>query len=132
MADFGLLVLRLTLGSLMAGHGAQKLLGWWKGPGLTGTHGMMEHLGMRPPKVWGSLVAVGETSGGLLTILGFLNPLGPLNIISSMTVAIRRVHWKVPVWASAGGAELAATNPAGAVVLALSGPGPYSLDSALA
>ena len=131
VADIGLFILRLTLGSLMAGHGTQKLLGWWKGPGLTGTHGMMEHLGMRPGKVWGTLVAVGETSGGLLTMLGFLSPLGPLNIMSSMIVAIRRVHWKTPVWASEGGAELAGTNLAAATVLLLAGPGRYSLDSIL-
>jgi putative oxidoreductase len=62
MADFGLLFLRLTLGSLMAGHGAQKLFGWWKGPGLKGTQGFMENLGMKPGVVWGTLVAVGETS----------------------------------------------------------------------
>jgi putative oxidoreductase len=128
MFNFGLLLLRVTLGTLMAGHGAQKLFGWWKGPGLKGTHGFMEALGMRPGAVWGSAVAVGETSGGLFTLLGFLSPMGPLNIVSAMTVAIRRAHWKTPVWAGSGGAELAATNLAAAILLAIAGPGKYSLD----
>jgi putative oxidoreductase len=131
MLDFGLLLVRVTLGAFMAGHGAQKLFGWWKGPGLKGTHGFMEALGMRPGVVWGSAVAFGETSGGVLTLLGFLSPLGPLNVMSSMIVAIRRAHWKFPVWASSGGAELAATNLAAATMLATYGPGAYSLDSML-
>jgi putative oxidoreductase len=131
MLDFGLLLLRVTLGTFMAGHGAQKLFGWWKGPGLKGTRGFMEALGMRPGVVWGSAVALGETSGGVLTILGVLSPLGPLNIMSAMTVAIRRAHWKVPVWVSSGGAELAATNLAAATLLAGYGPGKYSLDRML-
>ena len=92
MKDFALLILRLTLGLLMAGHGVQKLFGWFKGPGLQGTSGFMEMLGIRPGRVWGPMVAVGETAGGVLTALGFLFPLGPLNIMASMTVATRRVH----------------------------------------
>lgn len=131
MTDFGLLVLRVTLGTLLAGHGSQKLFGWFSGPGLKGTHGFMESLGLRPGKVWGTVGAVGEFTGGVLTLLGFLNPLGPLNVVSMMTVAIRRVHWKMPIWASSGGAELALTNLAGAIVLAFAGPGRYSLDRLL-
>jgi putative oxidoreductase len=131
MTDFALFLLRLTLGGFMAGHGAQKLFGWFKGPGLKGTRGFMESLGMRPAGVWGNLVAVGETSGGVFTALGLLGPMGPLNIMSSMVVATRRAHWKVPLWVSAGGSELAVTNLTAATVLAVNGPGRYSLDSML-
>ncbi|GAC1445624.1 MAG: hypothetical protein NVSMB52_07400 [Chloroflexota bacterium] len=131
MKDFALLVLRLVLGLHMAGHGAQKLFGWFKGPGLKNTGGFMESLGVAPGHIWGPMAAVGETSGGVLTILGFLNPIGPQNIMSSMAVATRRVHWKTPTWAAEGGAELALTNLGAALALAMIGPGRYSLDSAL-
>jgi putative oxidoreductase len=128
MKNLGLLVLRLTLGTLMAGHGAQKLFGWFKGPGLHGTSGFMEMLGIKPGRIWGPTAAFGEFSGGVLTALGFLWPMGPLNIMAAMTVAARRAHWKLPLWASQGGAELPMTNIAAALVLATSGPGRYSLD----
>src|SRR5207245_5216835 len=42
MRDLGLLVLRLTVGGLLAGHGAQKLFGWFGGFGLKGTAGWVE------------------------------------------------------------------------------------------
>ena len=35
--DIGLLLLRLTIGLTLAAHGAQKLLGWFGGPGFDGT-----------------------------------------------------------------------------------------------
>jgi len=128
LKDVETLVLRGAVGGLMVGHGAQKLFGAFGGPGLKGTAGFMESLGMKPGKVWGTMAAVGEFSGGVFTLLGFLNPLGPLNIISAMTVATRRVHWKTPVWASSGGAELPLTNIAAALTVAMVGPGKYSLD----
>ncbi|GAC1445731.1 MAG: DoxX family protein [Chloroflexota bacterium] len=129
MKNLGLLLLRLVLGTLMAGHGAQKLFGWFKGPGLKGTQGFVESLGMAPGTAWGTMAAAGEFSGGVLTATGFLSPLGPLNIASSMIVATRRVHWKTPVWVSEGGAELAVTNLAAALALSFAGPGRFSLDS---
>jgi len=39
MSDIGLLILRLAVGGLLAGHGSQKLFGWFSGPGLKGTAG---------------------------------------------------------------------------------------------
>ena len=44
----GLLILRVVLGLLLAGHGAQKLFGWMGGPGLAGTARMFESIGFRP------------------------------------------------------------------------------------
>lgn len=130
MKHFALLVLRLTLGTFMAGHGAQKLFGWFKGPGLQGTSGFREKLRVKPGGFWGPIAAFGEFSGGVLTALGLLSPIGPQNIMSSMAVATRRVHWKTPLWASEGGAELPLTNLAAAAALALIGPGKFSLDRA--
>jgi putative oxidoreductase len=128
MSDLARLVLRLTVGTLLAGHGSQKLFGWFGGPGLKGTHGFMEALGMRPGQVWGTMAAVSEFCGGLFTALGFLNPLGPVMAAGTMAVAIRRAHWGKPIWNMQGGAEFPLTNMAVATSLAMSGPGRYSLD----
>jgi putative oxidoreductase len=131
MKNFALLVMRLTLGVMLAAHGTQKLFGWFGGSGLKGTAGMMENLGMAPGQIWGTAAAMAETSGGVLTALGLLWPAGPLNIMAAMAVAVRKVHWKLPLFASQGGAELAATNFAAAALLATTGPGEYSIDGML-
>jgi uncharacterized membrane protein YphA (DoxX/SURF4 family) len=61
----------------MAGHGAQKLFGSFGGPGLEGTSGFMEMLGMRPGRPWAYLAGLSEFGGGVLTALGLLYPMGP-------------------------------------------------------
>jgi putative oxidoreductase len=48
VSDTAPMIVRLVQGSLMAGHGAQKLFGSFGGPGLEGTSAFMEMLGMRP------------------------------------------------------------------------------------
>ena len=70
-----LALLRLTLGSLLVGHGSQKLFGWFGGYGLAGTAGYMESLGLRPGRRWAIAAGLSEFGGGLLTLLGFLNRL---------------------------------------------------------
>ncbi len=67
----------------------------------------------------------------MLMVLGFLNPLGPLGVVSSMAMATTKAHWGRPVWVTEGGAEPPVTNIAIAAALMLNGPGKYSLDSAL-
>jgi putative oxidoreductase len=131
MKNLALLFLRLVVGTLLAGHGAQKLFGWFEGPGLKGTHGFMESLGMKPGHIWGTVAALGGFVGGTLTALGFLNPVGPMNVAAAMTVATKRAHWGKPIWAGSGGAELPLTNIAAVSVIAAVGPGKYSLDSLL-
>ena len=131
MGDLAALVLRAVQGSLLAGHGAQKLFGHFEGPGLEGTSGFMEMLGLRPGRPWAYLAGLSEFGGGVLTVLGFLNPLGPLGIIGSMAMATATAHWGKPIWATEGGAELPVTNIAAATALILNGPGRYSLDRTL-
>ena len=131
MTDLARLIVRLVLGGLLAGHGAQKLFGWFGGPGPEGTRGMMESLELRPAKPWAFLAGASEFGGGVLTALGALNPLGPLGIIGSMTMATATVHRGKPIWVTSGGAELPVTNIAVAGAIALVGPGRYSVDHVL-
>ena len=131
MTDLARLIVRLVVGGLIAGHGAQKLFGWFSGPGPEGTAGMMEQLQLRPPRRWAALAGLSEFGGGVLMALGALNPIGPLGIIGSMTMATRTVHWNKPIWTTSGGAELPVTNLAVAAAIALVGPGRWSVDHAL-
>ena len=126
--DFGLLLLRLTIGGLLSGHGSQKLFGWFNGPGLQGTAGWLESLGMKPGSQWAKGAASSEFGGGLLTSLGFLHPIGPLTMLAPMIMATVKAHWGKPIWVSAGGAELPVTNMAAATALVFTGPGRFSLD----
>jgi putative oxidoreductase len=131
MTDLARLIVRLVMGGLLAGHGAQKLFGWFGGGGPEATAGMMESLEMRPAHRWALLAGASEFGGGLLTALGALNPLGPLGVIGSMTMATTKVHCGKPIWTTSGGAELPLTNLSIAAALMIVGPGRYSVDHAL-
>jgi len=125
------LIVRVAQGSLMAGHGAQKLFGSFGGPGLEGTSGFMEMLGMRPGRPWAYLAGLSEFGGGVLTALGLLNPLGPLGVIGAMSMATRKAHWGKPIWVTEGGAELPVLNIAISTALMIREPDRYSLDRLL-
>jgi putative oxidoreductase len=129
--DAGLLVLRLTLGLYMFAHGAQKLFGWFKGPGLEGTSGVMAQLGFYPPRAFATVASVTEVASGLLVALGALGPVGPALMISVMIVAMVTVHWNGGAFAMNNGIELPLLFAAGAAALALTGPGCFSLDALL-
>ncbi len=129
MRDFGLFLLRLTVGGLLAGHGAQKLFGVFGGHGIKGTGGFFESaLGLRPGERWAMLAGGGEFGGGMLTALGFLHPIGPITTLAPMIVAWVKVHTGKPIWASEGGAELPLLNMTAAVALICTGPGTWSMD----
>ena len=131
MGNLAALVLRLALGGLMTGHGAQKLFGHFSRLGLEGTSGFMEMLGLTPGRPWAVLAGASEFGGGVLAALGLLNPVGPLGIIGAMSMASVTAHGGKPIWVTEGGAELPVTNIAGATAIMLGGPGRYSLDRAL-
>ena len=131
MKSFAFLILRLTLGSLLVGHGAQKLFGWFGGHGLEATTKMLDSQGFRPARPWALLAGGGEFGGGVLTMLGFLSPLGPLGVMGAMTMAASKFHAGKPIWNTQGGPELPVTYLAMATALGVAGPGRYSLDRAL-
>ena len=131
LLGLGLLVLRLVVGLTLAGHGAQKLFGWWGGPGMAGWTQAVTRLRIRPPVPFAWLAALSELGGGLLFALGLLSPLGTLALTGTMLVAVATVHWPNGFWTSKRGYEYNLTVIASAVAVGLTGPGTYSLDQAL-
>ncbi len=131
MEDIAFLALRVTAGGFLAGPGAQKLFGLFEGHGFKGTAGWLESMGLRPGHVWAAAAGLSEFGGGLLTLLGAADPLGPLGIVGAMGMATVKVHAGKPVWVTSGGAELPLTNMAIAAALMLAGPGKYSVDETL-
>jgi len=127
----GILILRLVIGLTIAAHGAQKVFGWWGGPGMKGWTGAMNHMRIRPATPWAWSSALAELLGGLGLALGFLNPLPSFAIAGSMLVAIALVHLPKGFFNSKGGFEFNLAILAAAAAIALIGPGAYSLDSAL-
>jgi len=127
----GLLLGRLIFGMLMAAHGAQKLFGWFGGYGLAGTAGFFEQLGFRPGRVFVVTASLSEMLGGILIALGLFGPVGPALLLSVMIVAVVSVHWGHGLFAGTNGIEVPLLYAAGAVALALTGYGPFSLDTVL-
>jgi putative oxidoreductase len=115
----------------MAAHGSQKLFGWFGGFGLTGTGGFFESLGFRPGRLFATAAGTTEFASGLLIAFGFLGPVGPALMLSVMIVAAISVHWPHGVFASSNGIEVPLLYGVGAIALALTGPGLFSLDRLL-
>jgi putative oxidoreductase len=128
--SYGLLLLRVVVGGTMAAHGAQKLLGWFDGPGLGGVRKMLGGFGFR----WPALMALGlalTECAGLLFALGFLTPLAALGIAVVMLNAVALVHFKNGFWAGNGGYEFNLVLLTVAVAVSATGPGRFSIDHAL-
>jgi len=128
--DTGVLLLRVVIGLFFAGHGAQKLFGWFDGHGLDGTGGFFDSLGYRPGKVFAAIAGASELAGGVLLFLGLLTPMAAAAIIGVMLNAAVSVHAKNGPWITNGGWEYTAILAASAAAIAFIGPGVASLDNA--
>jgi putative oxidoreductase len=131
MMDLGLLIIRLVIGVLFIGHGAQKLFGWFGGYGLKGTGGWFDSIGMKPGVTMALLAGLTELFGGILFALGLLTPLAGIMIAGTMLMAIIKVHAPNGLWSTANGYEYNLTLLVVAIGIALIGPGQYALDAFL-
>src|SRR5690606_7857285 len=104
----------------------QKLFGVFGGNGLDATAAGFETIGLTPGKPMAALAGASELAGGVLTATGIADPLGPVAIASTMTVATL-VHRKAGPLASNGGYELALTDLAFAALVAAARPRGYRI-----
>ncbi|MFK4303936.1 putative oxidoreductase [Paenibacillus sp. RC254] len=131
MLASGLLLVRLVVGLLLVGHGAQKLFGWFGGYGPKGTGGWMESVGIKPGVFMAVSAGLMELLGGVLFALGLFTPLAALFITLTMLGAIFKVHGQNGIWATANGYEYPLVLIAVVIGIALTGAGSYSIDAIL-
>jgi putative oxidoreductase len=102
----GMHLLRITVGSLFAGHGAQKLFGWFGGHGPDGTGQFFEMLGLRPGRHHALAAGSAELAGGALFAAGGTKvPAGEAALSGVLITAIRHAHSGKGPWVTDGGYE---------------------------
>ncbi|MGQ4596318.1 DoxX family membrane protein [Nocardia sp. R6R-6] len=126
-SDIGLLIVRVVFGGLLAAHGAQKLFGWWGGPGWSANAAAFDQMGYNPGKLFGTLAGLTELGGGLLLLLGLLTPLAAAAVLGTMINAIN-LTWSGGLLTGKG-YEVGLLFATAAVGLAFTGPGKISLDA---
>ena len=134
--DWVLTTVRVVLGVVLFAHGAQKLLGWFGGPGLGATlRTFRDQLGIPAPLA--CLVIAAEFFCGLGLIVGLLTRIAALGVAITMAVAMVTVHLKYGFsmnWfgeKQGHGVEYHLVVIALAVVVMVKGAGAFSFDSAL-
>ena len=132
------LVVRLALGIIFFAHGAQKVLGWFGGPGLKGTVGYMKQaLGVPAPLA--VLASLTEFLGGISMVVGLLVRPSAIGLIVVMLVAIAKVHGKNGLFINFAntpgkghGYELNLALAAMALSILIGGAGAFSIDRLIA
>jgi putative oxidoreductase len=125
--DLALLLLRVTLGAVMIMHGKNHL--WGKG-GVEGTARWFASLGFRPAKVHAYLSGYGELAAGAGLIVGLLTPFAAAAVISTMCVAGWAAHRPNGFFIFRDGYEYVLVMGVATLLVAMFGPGGYSLDDA--
>ncbi len=122
--DLAVLVARVAIGAVLVAHGAQKFFTY----GISGTIDSFAGMGIPVPQAAAVFAAVVELVGGAALILGAATPVVGLLVMLNMLGALVLVHLGNGVFVDQGGFELVAALGAGALVLAVTGPGAFSVD----
>jgi putative oxidoreductase len=135
-ADWTLTIVRTILGIIFFAHGAQKLLGWFGGPGLKQTlRTMHDTLGLPAPLAFAASAA--EFLGGVGLIAGLLGRIAAIGIAVVMLTAIVMVNGRYGLFLNwlgdrkGHGYEYHLLAIALAVVIIVRGSGAMSLDRLL-
>ena len=125
------IVARVVIGSIMAAHGWMKLQGGPENFGNT----LLTDIGVPAPVFMAYVITFLELVGGIALIVGLLSRVFAVAIAVILTVATLAVKTDYGFLsqpkAAFPGAELDLALIAGALVIALLGPGRISLDSML-
>jgi putative oxidoreductase len=124
--DVGLLLMRVTIGLVLAAHGYQKV---FSGGRIAGTAGWFDSIGMRPGRLHASVAAATEIgAGGLLTV-GLLTSLAGAAFVATMLVAGFTVHRRNGFFIVRSGWEYNLVLAVVGAALGTTGAGRYSLDN---
>ncbi|WP_052681055.1 MULTISPECIES: DoxX family protein [unclassified Frankia] len=127
--DLGLFLLRLTVGVTMAGHGTQKLFGWFGGGGLDSTAAFFTSAGYPSGRAFAVVAGLTETLGGIGLALGLLTPLAAAALLGTLINAMA-TRWGGGFFVP-DGIEYEILIAMAALSLALTGPGRLSVDARL-
>jgi putative oxidoreductase len=123
LQPLALLVLRISLGAIMVGHGYLKVF-----------HGLSQHAhmvaGLGLPSWLGYVSAFTEFLGGIALLAGILTRLAAFLVCVDLAVAIWKVHWHNGLMGNQG-YEFPLALAAIAFTLIFLGAGPISLDHVL-
>ena len=133
--DWALTVIRLVLGVVFFAHGAQKMLGWFGGPGFPNTMQLFSQMGI--PGFLAFLAIAAEFFGGLGLIFGLFTRVAAFGISCNMIVAVAMVHHQFGFFMNWTGAQKGEGYEyhllllAASVVLMIRGAGAASVDRLL-
>ena len=126
LRDAGLLVLRVVVGATFLVHGLDKLID------LGSTESYFASLGIPAPALMAPFVAITETLGGGLLLVGLTTRLVGVALAGDMLVAFLTEHIGNGFFVAEGGGELVLVLGGASLALVLTGAGRFSVDSALA
>ncbi|MFJ3380107.1 DoxX family protein [Curtobacterium sp. NPDC090217] len=122
--SIGLTVLRVVLGVVFIAHGAQKF-----GQGIPAVADGFAGMGVPLASIAAPLVAGLELVGGALLVLGVATRFVGVLLAVDMVVAGFLAHASAGFFSQEGGFEYVLVLAAGALAVALTGPGRLSLDA---
>ena len=136
--DISLTIMRIVLAVCIFPHGAQKMLGWFGGPGLARAIDTFSHIYHIPPAL--TVLAVSaEFIGSAFLVLGLLGRLSSLGVFATMCVAAHETYSHTGNffmnWFGAQkgeGIEYHLLALAISLALVIRGAGAFSLDRLLA
>lgn len=130
-SDLGLLLLRVGLGVILVAHGLQNVFGLFNGPGINGYRDLLKTAGYQHPQVLAYVGSLTELIAGILLVIGLLTPLAAagalgvsINVWLTADLASPGFHFFV----ADKGQEYEMLLVLLAAVVALVGPGRYSMD----
>jgi putative oxidoreductase len=124
---WAILPIRLALGAIFIGHGAQKVFGVWGGSGIQGFSQMLAGLGFSPVSFWAYLEAYVELLGGICLLLGAFSRTAATLVFILIVVAIYKVHFKNGFFLAQGGYEYNLLILAACLAVMIAGGGALAL-----
>ena len=134
--DWVVAIARIVLGVIMFAHGAQKLLGWYGGPGLANAvQTLTTYVRLRKPVA--VLVIFTEFFAGLGLLVGLFSRLAAAGVLITMVGAVVTVNYAYGLFMNwmgdkkGNGIEYHLLAIALALVVMFKGGGAFSLDRAM-